>query len=94
MTGMSRSRLTRLIARYVATGRVRPAVYRRRRFPERYTWADIELLASVDKAHKTLSGPATLNIGATVSTDPYLLSTLMTVRLPRYIESKLSTISV
>ena len=62
MTGMSRSQVTRLIARYTATGLVRPTVYQRRRFPDRYTRADIELLASVDEAHETLSGPATRRI--------------------------------
>jgi transposase InsO family protein len=62
MTGLSRSQVTRLIARYTATGRVRPTVYRRRRFPDRYTRADVELLASVDEAHETLSGPATRRI--------------------------------
>ena len=62
MTGLSRSQVTRLIARYTATGLVRPTVYRRRRFPDRYTRADIELLASVDEAHETLSGPATRRI--------------------------------
>jgi transposase InsO family protein len=62
MTGMSRSQVTRLIARYMATGVVRPTVYRRRRFPGLYTRADIELLASVDEAHETLSGPATRRI--------------------------------
>ena len=62
MTGLSRAQVTRLIARYTATGRVQPTVYRRRRFPERFTRADIELLASVDEAHETLSGPATRRI--------------------------------
>jgi len=62
MTGLSRAQVTRLIARYTATGRVQPTVYRRRRFVERYTRADIELLASVDEAHETLSGPATRRI--------------------------------
>jgi transposase InsO family protein len=62
MTGMSRAQTTRLIGRYTATGQVRPTVYRRRCFPERYTRADIELLASVDEAHETLSGPATQRI--------------------------------
>ena len=33
MTGLSRAQVTRLIARYTATGRVRATVYRRRRFP-------------------------------------------------------------
>jgi hypothetical protein len=41
---------------------VQVTVYRRRRFPDRYTRADIELLASVDEAHKTLSGAATRRI--------------------------------
>jgi transposase InsO family protein len=62
MTGLSRSQVTRLIALYTASGRVRAAVYQRRRFPERYTRADIELLAAVDEAHETLSGPATRHI--------------------------------
>ena len=62
MTGLSRAQVTRLVARYVSTGRVQPEVYRRRRFPQRYTGADIELLASVDEAHETLSGPATRRI--------------------------------
>jgi transposase InsO family protein len=62
MTGMSRSQVTRLIARYMATGLVRPTVYQRRRFPGLYTRVDIELLASVDEAHETLSGPATRRI--------------------------------
>ena len=62
MTGLSRAQVTRLIARYTASGRVQPTVYRRRRFPERFTRADIELLASVDEAHETLSGPATRRI--------------------------------
>lgn len=62
MTGLSRAQVTRLIARYTATGRVQPTVYRRRRFPERFRRADIELLASIDEAHETLSGPATRRI--------------------------------
>ena len=62
MTGLSRAQTTRLIRRYTASGRVRPTVYRRRSFPQRYTRADIELLASVDEAHETLSGPATRRI--------------------------------
>lgn len=62
MTGLSRAQVTRLIARFTATGLVRPTVYRRRRFPGLYTRADIELLAAVDEAHETLSGPATRRI--------------------------------
>ena len=41
---------------------MRPTVYRRRRFPGLYTRADIELLASVEEANETLSGPATRRI--------------------------------
>ena len=62
MTGLSRAQVTRLIARYTASGRVQVTVYRRRRFTQLYTRADIELLASVDEAHETLSGPATRRI--------------------------------
>jgi hypothetical protein len=36
--------------------------YRRHRFPQRYTRANIELLPAVDEAHETLSGPATQKI--------------------------------
>jgi len=46
----------------MAISQVRPTVYRRRRFAERYTRADIELLASADEARETLSGPATRRI--------------------------------
>jgi len=62
MTGLSRAQTTRLVARYVATGRVGMETSRRHRFPTRYTRADIELLAQVDEAHETLSGPATRRI--------------------------------
>ena len=62
MTGLSRAQVTRLIACYTASGRVQVTVYRRRRFTQRYTRAYIELLASVDEAHETLSGPATRRI--------------------------------
>jgi len=46
----------------VATGQVRVKSGRRHRFPQRYTRADIELLAKVDEAHEGLSGPATRRI--------------------------------
>jgi len=62
MTGLSRAQVTRLIARYQANGELQPSHYRRHRFPQRYTRADIELLATVDEAHETLSGPATRRI--------------------------------
>jgi transposase InsO family protein len=62
MTGLSRAHLTRLLSRYKATGAVAEKRYQRHRFPRRYTAADIELLAGVDEAHGTLSGPATQKI--------------------------------
>jgi transposase InsO family protein len=62
MTGLSRAQTTRLIGRYLATGRVRIEGNHRHRFATRYTRADIELLAQVDEAHETLSGPATRRI--------------------------------
>jgi transposase InsO family protein len=62
MTGLSRAQITRLIRRYVAGEPVQSKPYQRRRFPTRYTRTDIELLAIVDEAHETLSGPATQKI--------------------------------
>jgi len=62
MTGLSRAQLTRLVGRYVATGQVGKKATRRHRFPRHYTSADIELLARVDEAHESLSGPATRRI--------------------------------
>jgi transposase InsO family protein len=62
MTGLSRAQITRLIQLYTSGERVQPKSYRRRRFPTRYTRTDIELLAVVDEAHETLSGPATQKI--------------------------------
>ena len=59
MTGLGRAQVTRLIGCYQQGGEATPREYRRRRFPNRYTSADIELLAQVDEAHETLSGPAT-----------------------------------
>jgi transposase InsO family protein len=62
MTGLSRAQVARLIRCYRQGGQVTLRVYRRHRFPQRYTRADIELLAAVDEAHETLSGPATQKI--------------------------------
>ena len=62
MTGLSRAQVTRLIAGYRKTGRVKAAAYQRTRFATRYTAADLNLLAYVDKAHGNLSGPATRRI--------------------------------
>jgi len=62
MTGLSRAQITRLIGLYTSGEPVQPKRYRRHQFPKRYTREDIELLASVDQAHETLSGPATQKI--------------------------------
>ena len=62
MTGLSRAQVTRLIGAYTATGRVKVTEYKRHQFTSRYTKADVELLAYVDKAHGNLSGPATRRI--------------------------------
>jgi transposase InsO family protein len=62
MTGRSRTQVTLLVARYIEHSDVQVTRYRRHQFPSRFTPADIELLAQVDEAHETLSGPATKKI--------------------------------
>jgi hypothetical protein len=62
MTGLSRAQVTRWIALQRRTGRVKAAAYQRTKFASRYTPADVELLAYVDKAHGNISGPATRHI--------------------------------
>ena len=62
MTGLSRAQITRLIQQYRQGGELQPARYRRHRFARKYTPVDVELLAAVDEAHETLSGPATRKI--------------------------------
>lgn len=62
MTGLSRAQIGRLIAQYLETGTVAERQYRRHRFAKHYTGADVALLAEVDEAHETLSGPATQRI--------------------------------
>jgi len=62
MTGISRAQLTRLIGGYLRTGRVAAKPSRRPRFQRRYTPGDVALLAAVDEAHESLSGPATRHI--------------------------------
>lgn len=59
MTGLSRAQVTRLIGQYRECGKVRAKSYRRHCFATRYRAQDITLLAEVDEAHETLSGPAT-----------------------------------
>jgi transposase InsO family protein len=62
MTGRSRTQVTLLVARYMEHSEVKLRDYRRHRFPSRFTRGDLELLAKVDEAHETLSGPATKKI--------------------------------
>jgi hypothetical protein len=62
LTGLGRAQLTRLIGRYGRQGAVAVAKYQRRKFAARYCEADVRLLAYVDQAHGTLSGPATRRI--------------------------------
>jgi transposase InsO family protein len=62
VTGVSRAQVTRLIGQYAESGAVRLRRSRGRRFASHYSPADIALLALVDEAHDTLSGPATQKI--------------------------------
>ena len=62
VSGYSRAQLSRLIREYNQRGQLRKAQYRRQRFPEKYTAADIALLAKTDELHDYLSGPATKKI--------------------------------
>jgi hypothetical protein len=62
VTGRSRAQVTRMIRQYLDCGTIRSSRGRGRRFQGRYTDADVALLAQVDEAHQTLSGPATQKI--------------------------------
>jgi transposase InsO family protein len=62
VTGLSRAQVTRLISRYMEHSEVKESSRRQHRFPSRFTQADLELLARVDEAHETMSGPATRKI--------------------------------
>jgi transposase InsO family protein len=62
VTGLSRAQVTRLIGKYAESGTISLRRSRGRRFTARYSPADIGLLAEVDEAHDTLSGPATKRI--------------------------------
>ena len=59
MTGLSRAQITRLITLYLSGEEVKAQPYHRHCFVKRYTREDVELLANVDEAHGSLSGPAT-----------------------------------
>jgi transposase InsO family protein len=62
MTGRSRAQVTRLLGQYLKHSEVKESSHRRHRFQSRFTRADLELLAKVDEAHETMSGPATKKI--------------------------------
>ena len=62
VTGYSRSQVSRLIAEYKRTGRLKKTEYSRHRFPRKYTPSEVELLARTDELHGWLSGPATKKI--------------------------------
>jgi transposase InsO family protein len=62
VTGYSRAQVNRLIYRYHQSGQIKPVEYRRYRFPQKYTAAEVALLALTDELHSWLSGPATKKI--------------------------------
>ena len=62
VTGYSRAQVARLVGRYQEAGRLRVTEYHRHRFPEKYTMAEVALLAKTDELHGWLSGPATKKI--------------------------------
>jgi len=62
VTGYSRAQLTRLIGLYQKKGHVQAGKYKRYRFPQRYSAADVALLAKTDELHGWLSGPATKKV--------------------------------
>jgi transposase InsO family protein len=60
LSGYSRAQITRLVSRWVAGKRlVKQYRVPEQAFARRYTFADVALLADVDRAMGTLSGPAT-----------------------------------
>ena len=60
VTGYSRPQLTRLIAQYLKSGRLRQRyTATATSYPRKFTPEDIVLLAELDSLHGTLSGPAT-----------------------------------
>ena len=59
MTGYSRQHLTRLIAEYSEKRWIGGRHTQRNKFPKKYTYEDVILLAKTDEQHQTLSGPTT-----------------------------------
>jgi transposase InsO family protein len=62
VTGYSRAQVARLIGKYQESGKIKVKEYRRHRFPQKYSAAEVSLLAMTDELHGWLSGPATKKI--------------------------------
>lgn len=62
VAGSSMPQIARLIRQYRRNGELSVNRGTRRRFPVKYTDADVALLVEVDRAHQRLSGPATRRI--------------------------------
>jgi hypothetical protein len=62
VTGYSRAQVNRLVWRYQQSGKVKPTAYCHHCFPQKYTLAEVALLARTDALHSWLSGPATKKI--------------------------------
>jgi hypothetical protein len=62
VTGYSRAQVARLVSTYQRSGRIKPTEYLRHRFPQKYSAAEVALLAMTDELHGWLSGPATKKI--------------------------------
>jgi|GEM_PF-2874786 len=60
--GLSRAQVTRPIAGYAGSGRLRVALYQWKKFAKRYSRAGVELLSYVGKGPGNRSGPATKRI--------------------------------
>lgn len=62
MSGLSRPQVTRLVARKLQDGAIKPARRSQNRFAAKYLLRDHVLLAETDNAHGRMSGPATRRI--------------------------------
>jgi transposase InsO family protein len=62
LSGYSRAQIKRLVKQYVACGRIVRQPVAGKRFPGKYTAADVVLLASTDALHGQLCGAATKKI--------------------------------
>jgi transposase InsO family protein len=62
VTCLSRAQMNRLIRQWKRTKRVKLKPAKRPHYTQRYTQADVKLLAEVDAAHEDLSGPAVRHI--------------------------------